>query len=59
MLNELKLALSSQKNEAVERLVNGNLESISDVRYLQGDIHRIEKTLLLIKQLEGTEDDDG
>jgi hypothetical protein len=56
--DKLKLALLSQKNEAVDSLVNGNLEDLASARYLQGSIHRIDSTLLLIKQLEGTEDDE-
>ena len=56
--DKLKLALLSQKNEAVESLVNGNLIDLASARYLQGHIHRIDATLLLIKQLEGNEDDE-
>jgi hypothetical protein len=56
--NQLKLTLISQKNEAVDSLVNGTLTDLASVRYLQGQIHRIDATLLLIKQLEGNEDDE-
>jgi len=59
MLSEqLKLTLITQRNEAVESLVNGQLADLATARYLQGHIHRIDQTLLLIKQLEGTEDDE-
>jgi len=58
-INQLKLTLITQRNETVESLVNSPMTDLAAARYLQGKIHKIDETLLLIKQLtEEREDDD-
>jgi hypothetical protein len=48
----LKTQIITRKNEAVERLVNGNHEDLASVKYLQGTIHGLIMLLQDIKEAE-------